>query len=71
VEGDGTIHYLDENGNVIASHTPPPKSNEIPKDEGHQEYKIDPFAQSLRTAPLFGSIAMALKAAGEKPNYQH
>lgn len=39
--------------------------------EGPREYKIDPFAQSLRTAPIFGSIAMALQAAGEKPNYQH
>ena len=59
----------DENGNEV-SPAVPGHWVEIP-GPGPRTYEIDPFAQTLRTAPIFGSMAMALKAAGEKPNYQH
>lgn len=68
VEGDGTIHYLDENGNVIATTK---KSDEKTEEPGPQPLPKDSVAEAMRMAPFYGSLAQAMQALSAKPNYQH
>ena len=71
VEGDGTIHYLDENGNIIATSSPAKTNKETPDGEGPQPLPKDPMADMMRMAPVWGSLAQAMQALSAKPNYQH
>ena len=71
VEGDGTIHYLDENGNIIATSSPAKTNKETPDGEGPQPLPKDALAETMRMAPFYGSLIQAMQAASVKPNYQH
>lgn len=71
VEGDGTIHYLDENGNIIATSSPTKTNQKTPDGEGPKPLPQDPMAEMMRMAPVWGSLTQAIQAASAKPNYQH
>ena len=71
VNKDGTIQYLDEDGNIIATSSPTKPNKETPDGDGPQPLPQDPMADMMRMAPVWGSLAQSMKALSTKPNYQH